>query len=278
MTVPNEILALILQDVCQLDDDEFEFAHKPHIIATRTAALLVCRRWQCIASSPVYRTIILSTATQARCLARTLGDHPNLGSYIRKLLFNGGYGAAARKILQAGPRITHLCLSLAISSSDSTRGLCESLQCVQPRSVRLNDFNNANNNTHSRALVASICSCMKEKWTELIEFRFPYATWHWVEANKRHLLEAMFDAPSLKIVHMPAPYHLDLLLPLLRKSSLLSVYSETVLGSFACRFINAKIDRLPLQQVTLCCKIHFPLPGPWAPACRHYAPLQADSK
>ena len=119
MTFPNEILPLILQDVWQLDDDEYEFAHRSnstlyiaHITATRIAALLVCRRWQSIATSPFYRTIILSTAAQARCLARTLGDHPDLGSYVRKLLFNGGYGASARKILQAVPRIMHLCLSL----------------------------------------------------------------------------------------------------------------------------------------------------------------------
>jgi hypothetical protein len=280
MTFPNEILALILQDVCQLDDDEFEFAHrfhsKPHITATRIAALLVCRRWQHVASSPLYRTIILSTAAQARCLARTLGDHPDLGSYVRKLLFNGGYGAAARKILQAVPRITHLCLSLAIPSSDSVRGLCEALQCIQPRSVRLNDSHNAYNNMHTQALVASICSCIKGKWTELIEFRFPYdisRRWKVKEANKRHLLDAMYNAPLLKIVHMPAPYNLDVLLPLLRKSSLLSIYSETPFGLHEGYHVRVTSYRLPL-----CCKIHFPLPGPWAPACRPYGPLQADSK
>ena len=161
-TFPNELLALVLQDVCELDDDEFEIAHrfnsKPPIDTTRLAALLVCRRWERVARSPVYRTIILSTVTQARCLTRTLSDQPDLGTYVRKLLFNGGFGAAADRILQATPRITHLCLSLAISSSDSTRGLCKSLQCIQPRSVRLNDFNNSYNNTHTRNLVAKICS------------------------------------------------------------------------------------------------------------------------
>ncbi|KAF8311429.1 uncharacterized protein EI90DRAFT_968466 [Cantharellus anzutake] len=176
-TFPSEILALVLQDVCKLDDDEFEFAHrfnsKPPISTTRTAALLVCRRWNCVARSPIYFTIILSTVTQARCLGRTLSDQPYLGNYIRKLLFNGGFGATAHRILQATPHITHLCLSLAIRSSDSTRGLCKAIQYIQPRSVRLNDSNNVHNNTHSRALVAAICSCMKENGSGSLSFGFP---------------------------------------------------------------------------------------------------------
>ena len=159
-TLLNEILALVLQDVCELDDDEFEFAHrfnsKPPINTTRLAALLVCRRWERVARSSVYHTIILSTFTQARCFSRTLGDQPDLGTYVWKLLFNGGFGATAGRILQATPRITHLCLSLAISSSGSTRGLCKTLQCIQPHSVRLNDSNNSYNNTQTRNLVASI--------------------------------------------------------------------------------------------------------------------------
>jgi hypothetical protein len=284
-TFPKEILELVLQDVCDMDDDDFEFAHrfnsKPCITSTtRIAALLVCRRWQSVAYSPAYRTIVLSTAAQARCLARTLGDQPNLGTYVRKLLFNGGFGTTSRRILQATPRITHLCLSLAIRSSDSTRGLCQSLQCIQPRSVRLNDLNNTYNNIHIRTLVASICSCMKGKWTRLIEFRFPYDIyWAWKEKedNKHHLLEAMYNAPFLKIVHMPAPYNPDALLPLLAKSSLCVIYSETPFGLIAGHHIRGTNDRLPMQQLALCHKIHFPLPGPWAPARRPYGAMQTDS-
>ena len=135
---------------------------------------------------------------------------PDLRTYVWKLLFNGGFGATAGRILQATPHIMHLCLSLAISSSGSTQGLCKTLQCIQPRSVRLNDSNNSYNNTQTRNLVASICSCMKGKWIELAEFQFPYdILWDWKEKeeNKCHLLDAMYNAPLLKVVHMPAPYN-----------------------------------------------------------------------
>ena len=81
----NEILMLVLQDVCELDDNEFEFAHrfnsKPPIDTTCLVALLVCRRWERIACSSIYHTIILSTFTQAHCLSCTLGDQPDLGKY-----------------------------------------------------------------------------------------------------------------------------------------------------------------------------------------------------
>lgn len=121
---------------------------------------------------------------------------------------------------------------------------------------------------------------MKGKWTRLVEFRFPYDIhWAWKEKedNQRHLLEAMYNAPFLKIVHMPAPYNPDVLLPLLAKSSLCAIYSETPFGLIAGHHIRGTSDRLPLQQLALCHKIHFPLPGPWAPTRPPYEALQADS-
>jgi hypothetical protein len=87
----------------------------------------------------------------------------------------------------------------------------------------------------------------------------------------------MYNAPFLKIVHMPAPYNPDVLLPLLAKSSLCAIYSETPFGLIAGHHIRGTSDRLPLQQLALCHKIHFPLPGPWAPTRPPYEALQADS-
>lgn len=145
--IPNALLELVLKDVCEIDD-EFEFANefnsRPQTDTTRIAptSMLVCRRWHSLAFSSFYRTAILSTVEYARHFARVLSGYPNLGNHVRKIFFNGGFGATACKILQATPHLTYICLSLAICSSDGTQGLCNTLHRVQPRSLRLSDFNN----------------------------------------------------------------------------------------------------------------------------------------
>jgi hypothetical protein len=283
---PNELLELVLKDVCEIDDEVFESAYKfysrPQNAATRIAPLLVCRSWHSSAFSSFYRTVILSTVVHARHFARILSGHPNLGNHVRKIFFNGGFGATtACKILQATPRLTHLHLSLAIKSLDSTQGLCKTLHCVQPRSLRLSDFNNTHDNIHTRSLLRAICSCMKGKWTRLVKFRFPYEIdWYWKakEANKSHLLEAMVSAPFLKIIHMPGPYNPNALRPLLAKPSLCAIFSETPFGLMQGHHIRGTTDQLPIQQLELCNKIYFPLPGPWAPSCRPYEAMEAGSK
>ena len=73
---------------------------------------------------------------------------------------------------------------------------------------------------------------MNGKWIGLIEFRFPYdVQLDWKkEDTQRHLLEAMYNARFLKIIHMPGPYYPDVLRPLLAKSSLCTIDGYTPLG------------------------------------------------
>ncbi|KAJ3783860.1 hypothetical protein GGU10DRAFT_377255 [Lentinula aff. detonsa] len=285
-SLPNEVLDLVFQDVCVIDDDEFEFAHrfgsKPAFVTTRDAALLVCRNWNQIACMSFYHTIILSTSEQARCLARTLSSKPHLGVRVRKLLFNGGFGATASKIMKCTSNITHISLPLAVSSWDSTKGLCSSLRSIQPCSLSLNDFNNTYNNIQTRTLVAAICSCVTVHWSRLVKLRFPYETdWEWKEKteNQHLLLRAMYDTPLLKFVRMPAPYNPHLLLPLLSKPTLHAIYSETPFGFMRGHHIKGTCDGLPVLQLphALCEKIRFPLPGPWVLSGRPYGILQAES-
>ena len=207
---PNELLELVLKDVCEIDDEVFEFAYEfhwsPQTDATRIAPLLVCWSWHNVAFSSFYRTTILRTVEHAGHFARILSGHPDLGNHVRKIFFNGAFGSAACNILQATPHITHLRLSFAIKSSNSTKSLCNALHLIQPRSLRLRDFKNTYNNIHQ-----AICTCMQEKWTRLVEFRFPYEVfqplyvlereWQEKEFNRVHLLEAMLSAPFLKITH-----------------------------------------------------------------------------
>ena len=87
----------------------------------------------------------------------------------------------------------------------------------------------------------------------------------------------MYNAPLLKVVHMPAPYKSDALLPLLAKSSLFAIYSEMPFGVIAGHHIRDMNDWL-LLRLALCHKIHFPLPGPWAHGHRPHEAVQAGSK
>ncbi|KAJ7481669.1 hypothetical protein FB451DRAFT_1236801 [Mycena latifolia] len=284
---PDELLQLVLKDVCGLDPDEFDFAHRshgprqlPYIIQPRTAPLLVCRSWRRVAHQPLYAVIILSTAAQAHSLARTLGDQPKLGLYVRKLLFNGAFGAAPKKILKATPHITDIGLSLGISSSESSRGLCAALPHIQPRSLRLNDTNNAFNNAQTRALMAVICSCIRGGWTSLVEARFPYEpdmVWPEKVFNQGELLAAMRDAPYLKIVHMPAPYNVPAVASLLANPTLSAIHSETPFGVAMRSYARGIWEHIEIQDLDRCGDIRFPLPGPWALGQRPYEGLHPHS-
>ena len=57
----------------------------------------------------------------------------------------------------------------------------------------------------------------------------------------------MYNAPFLKIVHMPAPYSPDALRPLLAKLSLSAIYSETPFGLIAGHHIRGKKGQLLVQ-------------------------------
>jgi hypothetical protein len=163
-----------------------------------------------------------------------------------------------------------------------SQGLCNTLHRVQPRSLRLNDFNNAFNNLAMPTLgpfsePSVLVWTLKGKWTRLFKFRFPYEIdWNWTEkeANKRHLL-----ASFLKIIYMPGPYNPNALRPLLAKPSLCAIVSETPFGLMQGHHIRDTTDQLPIQ---LCnnLKTYFPLPGPWAPdpSCRPYEAMEAGSK
>jgi hypothetical protein len=119
---------------------------------------------------------------------------------------------------------------------------------------------------------------MAGKWTKLIEFRFPYDTISRWARKSGLLLQAMYDAPSLKTVYMPASYKPEIVSRLLAKPSLDAIYSETPFGMAAGYRIRGVNDQLSMQQSEFCHKIHYPLPGPWAPAHRPYEAMQAQSK
>jgi hypothetical protein len=283
-TLPNEILALVLKDVCEIDDEVFLsnrlLEEPPQSSTVRMASLFVCRSWYPVACSPFYRTVILRSQAQASRLAYTLGRQPNLGNYVHRIRLTDGFGVTARRILLATPHLTHLSLSLAMSHKSNAQG-CDSLPCIQPQSLRLYDYNNRYNNIAIRTLLGTICTCMREKWTRLVEFRFPYDIdryWKEKEPIKRQLLEAMYRAPFLEIVHMQSPYNRDLLGPLLAKPTLRAIYSETPFGLIQGVHFEGTTDELPIQRLELCCKIYFPLPGPWAPSRRPYESMQAKSQ
>ncbi|KAK7016882.1 hypothetical protein R3P38DRAFT_2541288 [Favolaschia claudopus] len=129
--LPDEILSEILSPALKVPDDLFSDTSHVSPFATyapsTSAYLLVCKDWLRVSTPLLYSVVVLRSKAQANALEKVFRKNPEFGAFVRKLRVEGGYGSAMHTILQATPNLTHLVLSLAIWSSDTTTGLCKGL-------------------------------------------------------------------------------------------------------------------------------------------------------
>jgi hypothetical protein len=171
--LPDEILKEILSQPLIVTDEVFAatgFASPfASHVQSSSSVLVVCKRWLRIATPLLYNFVVLRSTAQAQALAHVLQSNPSLGSFIRRLRVECGFGMAMNKILKLAPHITHLFVSLAIYSADSVSGLCRAIPRINPtrhcaQSKRLH-------NSHVRQLVDTLCRCI-QTWKNLVSFDF----------------------------------------------------------------------------------------------------------
>ncbi|KAF7292031.1 F-box domain-containing protein [Mycena indigotica] len=171
--LPDEIISEILAPALDVDDDLFTQSlgtgrHSPFVRFSESpsAYLVVCKAWLRVATPLLYNVVIIRSKGQAQALAAVLSNNPLLGSFIRKLRVEGGYGASMYKVLTNAPNITDLFLAFNMYSADKTDGLCRGLERVNPRRVILDTGEYRSNNATLElgdALVAAI-----PKWDRFV--------------------------------------------------------------------------------------------------------------
>ena len=121
--------------------------------------LLVCHRWRRIATLLKYETVIVASQFEASILASIL-SRGRVGSYVKKLRIEGGFGQALHKILSHVPRLVYLFVSLDITSEAKGAGLCAGLKLVNPRYLVLRDWRCLGNRGVC-SVVDTLITCMK---------------------------------------------------------------------------------------------------------------------
>ncbi|KAJ7049411.1 hypothetical protein C8F01DRAFT_1002411 [Mycena amicta] len=198
--LPDEVLSEILAPALTVDDEIFSDTTSevsPFATYTESASayLLVNKSWLRVATPLLYATVVLRSKAQAKALERALSGNAILGQFIKQLRVEGGYGAPMHHILKLSPNIAHLYLTLVVSSSDSTDGLCKGLALISPKRLILQDtihYSDQAKNKMVRNLIDAIVKVIPG-WPKLTTFHCPLTFYpssdRW-QSISRPLLEA----------------------------------------------------------------------------------------
>ncbi|KAF7340242.1 hypothetical protein MVEN_01942900 [Mycena venus] len=209
--LPDEIIShILLLSAIKVPDETFSDTAVVSPFASyaqsTSAFLLVCKDWLRVSTPLLYNVVVIRSKAQALALEAALKSNKDLGTFIKKLRVEGGYGQAMKHILKASPNITDLCLSLAIWSSDAVSGLCQSLHMVNPVRLIIHDVSEPGNNKQNLQLVEKVAECLK-LWKRLKTVDVPYAyDWGAVGISRcARIYEALKTAPALEEVLIPFP-------------------------------------------------------------------------
>ncbi|RDB27833.1 hypothetical protein Hypma_002324 [Hypsizygus marmoreus] len=204
--LPNELIGEILQYVLHVPEEKFQdvsevspFSCPSHFPSA--AVLAVCKRWMIVATPLLYQVVIIRSKAQAQALERTLRGQKEFGTCIKKLRLEGGYGDATRKIILASPNVSNLCISLAIRSSDSTKGLCKALATINPSCLVICDSQKALSNASLSSLVSTLIGCFAI-WTNMLRIHLSPVTSNCSES----IIPSLANATSLQIVTIPLSF------------------------------------------------------------------------
>ncbi|KAJ7224657.1 hypothetical protein GGX14DRAFT_491444 [Mycena pura] len=173
----SEILAPLLKHPDEVFSDRSEKVLLEPGYSSATY-LLVCKTWFRVATPLLYNVVILRTSAQSEAIQTVLKAHPEIGSFIKKLRVEGGFGDAMHTILKSAPNITDLFLTLSIWGSGNVRGLCSGLPLINPRRVIIDDDEKRpKKNKFVTELFETLIELIP-KWDRLQTFDSPYTPGH----------------------------------------------------------------------------------------------------
>ena len=197
-TLPEELLHQIMVMCHSIDYDVFANRSPEPLLARRNEMahlLLVCHRWRRVATPLKYETVIVTSQAEASILASIL-SRGRVGSYVKKLRIEGGFGQALRTILSQVPRLVYLSVSLDITSEGKGAGLCAGLKLVNPRYLVLRD-RRILGNKGIRSVVDALITCMKTSWTNMVSRFLPKHDSLLILAIRYHMITRTTNSSGL---------------------------------------------------------------------------------
>jgi hypothetical protein len=174
-TLPDELIKEIISPALKVSDEVFSDTSPTSPFAgysqSTSVFLVVSKTWLRVATPLLYHIVVLRSKAQAQALEAALRENKLLGTFIKKLRLEGGFGSALYPIITSAPNLTDLFLSFDIWSADSVSGLCRGLPKMNPTRIILDDKHNDRfSNAPLRQLVKVVCQCLKT-WTNLVKLK-----------------------------------------------------------------------------------------------------------
>ncbi|KDQ60090.1 hypothetical protein JAAARDRAFT_32473 [Jaapia argillacea MUCL 33604] len=271
--LPDEILKEILSPSLHVPDEKFTDTSGPSVFfrfdLSTSAFLLVCKRWLRVATPLLYEVVVLCSKAQAQALSQVFATNKQLGTFVKKLRVEGGYGMPMEKIIKASPNIKDLYLSLALYSTDSVSGICRSLSSISPTRLILYESSDHLDNASTRQLTKAICASISSNWKALGVFHTPYVDRGSGKVYSRWsaIISALSNSPSLREVTCSScPYVESLSFHMLAKNPHLLVIRFKLKNENEGRYLEQTLDKTS----RLAKLIQFDLPPAQRPADIHF--------
>ncbi|KAJ7896786.1 hypothetical protein B0H14DRAFT_2678734 [Mycena olivaceomarginata] len=203
-SLPDEIISEILSPALKVSDEIFSDTNEVSPFAkyaeSTSAYLLVSKSWLRVSTPLLYNVVILRSKAQAKALSLALAGNKALGTFIKKLRVEGGYGAPMLTILQCSPNISDLFVSLEIYSSDNTNGLCKGLSLLNPNRLILWDLSRTPpRNKMVLQLLEALAKSIAQ-WDRLVVFDCPFV----MSANRaKKVISPLIKSRRLQILVIP---------------------------------------------------------------------------
>ncbi|KAH7091713.1 hypothetical protein BKA62DRAFT_724195 [Auriculariales sp. MPI-PUGE-AT-0066] len=263
----DETLAVILQHLVAVPDESFACAVSrvsPFAKLQQPSSdfLVVCKRWLRVSTPLLYHTVVLRSALQTQTLAAVLKANPQFGSFVRAIRFEGGFGAAAKKVLLAAPNLTDLCVPLELTSKDNVGPMCEAMRALKPNRLvlALPTSRSGEANNQMRCMVKCISECVVN-WKFLMTIVAPIH----LLAKYRTISSAICQSENVREIHVEAEQSLgetegdDYIFELVTLSKATRIVADWALSSMSFfEEVPQEYKQLPPE---LKAKLYF-LPGP----------------
>ncbi|KAJ7269991.1 hypothetical protein B0H12DRAFT_820134 [Mycena haematopus] len=205
-SLPDEMVSEILSSALTVPDEVFsDNGSNLSPFATfkepSSAFLLVCKAWFRVGTPLLYKVVVLRSTAQAKALSQTLSNNTALGQFVTKLRVEGGYGASMHTILKCLPNITHFFLSLDITATNNTVGLCDGLHLINPTCVILQDIDSHRENKMLLNLIATLGKCLSN-WDNLQTVDVPCGLYIW-NRHADYIFDALKKSASLHTLVIP---------------------------------------------------------------------------
>lgn len=173
----HEILSYVLRIPCEeffKHDRNWAISHRERIRSLGEAApvpvtsvLLVSKAWLRIGTRLLYESLKLDNSHQTEAVAELFRTNQVVGSMVRHLRLEGGYGNVLFQLMEHTSNVEFLYLYPDAPVRQSVSGLCEILLALNPRYVKI-DKRRATPNRNSRSITQILRHSIIEFWSNLV--------------------------------------------------------------------------------------------------------------